>query len=291
MKLFLLTIGFGVVTSSVLSLMSVGLSLQFGVTNFVNFAYGAYLSFGMLMTWLFAAKLHFPFVLAAVVGTLMTALLAVVVNELIFEPFSKRRKSIFYMLIVTFGLSLVLDNLLQIFFGVGFQKFPIKQSTALTIGPFDFTVNQLLIILVAVVAMVAIHLLLTKTSLGKKMRAMSDSTELAKISGIDTKSVTRWTWFISGALAGLGGVVLALNTVVFQTTTGDHFLFVIFAAVILGGIGQIYGAMLGALIIGLAMEVSVVFIPSAYTEYVAFAILVLMLLVRPQGLIATQGKA
>ncbi len=141
MKLFLLTIGFGIVTSSVLSLMSVGLSLQFGVTNFVNFAYGAYLSFGMLMTWLFAAKLHFPFILAAVIGTVLTALLAVVVNELIFEPFAKRRKSIFYMLIVTFGLSLVLDNLLQIFFGVGFQKFPLKQSTALTIGPFDFTIN------------------------------------------------------------------------------------------------------------------------------------------------------
>lgn len=271
--------------------MSVGLSLQFGVTNFVNFAYGAYLSAGMLFTWLFAARMHVPFLLAALIGTLLTALLAVVVNELIFEPFAKRRKSIFYMLIVTFGLSLVLDNLLQVFFGVGFEQFPIKQSSAIHLGPFDFTGIQLMIILVAVIVMFTLHLLLTRTSLGKKMRAMSDSAELAKISGIDTKAVTRWTWFLSGALAGLGGIVLALNTVVFQTTTGDDFLFVIFAAVILGGIGQIYGAMLGALVIGVVMEVSVVVIPSAYKQDVAFLILVLMLLLRPQGLIATQGKA
>lgn len=291
MKLFFLTFGFGLVTASVLSLMSVGLSLQFGVTNFVNFAYGAFLSTGMLLTWAFAAQLHLPFVLAAALGTLFTGIMAVVINEILFEPFSKRRKSIFYMLIVTFGLSLVLDNILQVFFGVGFEKFPIKQSPAIHIGPFDFTGDQLLIILVAVVAMVTIHLLLTKTSLGKKMRAMSDNAELAKISGVDTKSVTRWTWFISGSLASLGGVVLALNTVVFQTTTGDDLLFVIFAAVILGGIGQIYGAMLGALIIGIVTEVSVVVVPSAYKQDVAFLILVLMLLLRPQGLIATQGKA
>lgn len=291
MKLFLLTVGFGVVTASVLSLMSVGLSLQFGVTNFVNFAYGAYLSTGMLLTWAFASKLHMPFLLSAALGTLMTGLMAVVVNEILFEPFSRRRKSIFYMLIVTFGLSLVLDNILQIFFGVGFEKFPIQQSSAIKLGPFDFTGIQLVIVAVAILAMVAIHLLLTQTSLGKKMRAMSDNTELAKISGIDTKSVTRWTWFISGTLAAMGGIVLALNTVVFQTTTGDDMLFVIFAAVILGGIGQIYGAMLGALVIGLVTEVSVVIIPSAYKQDVAFLILVLMLLIRPQGLIATQGKA
>lgn len=291
MSLFLLTVGFGIVTASVLSLMSVGLSLQFGVTNFVNFAYGAYLSTGMFLTWTFSDKLHLPFLLSALLGTVVTGLVAVIINEILFEPFAKRRKSIFYMLIITFGLSLVLDNILQIFFGVGFDQFPIKQSSAIHLGPFDFTKVQIMIVVVAVVAMVAIHLLLTKTSLGKKMRAMSDNNELAKISGIDTRSVTRWTWFISGSLAALGGVVLALNTVVFQTTTGDDMLFVIFAAVILGGIGRIYGAMLGALIIGLVTEVSVVVIPSAYKQDVAFLILVLMLLVRPQGLIATQGKA
>ena len=291
MSLFFLTLGFGLVTASVLSLLSVGLSLQFGVTNFVNFAYGSYLSAGMLFTWTFSAKLHFPFVLATVCGVILTAILALIVNEVVFEPFAKRRKSIFYMLIVTFGLSLLLDSILQIFYGVGFDKFPIKQSAAIKIGPFDFTGVQLLIILVAVVSMVVIHLLLTRTSLGKKMRAMSDNPDLAKISGIDTRSVTRATWAISGALAGLGGVVLALNTVYFETTTGDSLLFVIFAAVILGGIGQTYGAMLGALVIGVVTEVSAVWVSSAYKTDVAFLILVIMLLVRPQGIIASQGKA
>ncbi len=291
MSLFFLTLGFGLVTASVLSLLSVGLSLQFGVTNFVNFAYGSYLSAGMLFTWTFATKLHFPFVIAALAGVIFTSLLAVIVNEIVFEPFSKRRKSIFYMLIVTFGLSLVLDSVLQIFYGVGFEKFPIAQSEALHIGPFDFTVVQLWIIAVAILSMIAIHLLLTRTSLGKQMRAMSDNPELAKISGVDTRTVTRSTWALSGALAGLGGVVLALNTVVFQTTTGDDLLFVIFAAVILGGIGQTYGAMLGALVIGIVTEVSAVWVSSAYKQDVAFLILVVMLLVRPQGIIPAQGKA
>ncbi|NNN15055.1 MAG: branched-chain amino acid ABC transporter permease [Acidimicrobiaceae bacterium] len=291
MSLFFLTLGFGLVTASVLSLLSVGLSLQFGVTNFVNFAYGSYLSAGMLFTWTFATKLHFPFVIAALAGVIFTSLLAVIVNEIVFEPFSKRRKSIFYMLIVTFGLSLVLDSVLQIFYGVGFEKFPITQSEALHIGPFDFTVVQLWIIAVAILSMIVIHLLLTRTSLGKQMRAMSDNPELAKISGVDTRTVTRSTWALSGALAGLGGVVLALNTVVFQTTTGDDLLFVIFAAVILGGIGQTYGAMLGALVIGIVTEVSAVWVSSAYKQDVAFLILVVMLLVRPQGIIPAQGKA
>ncbi len=291
MQLFLQAIGFGLVTASVLALMSVGLSLQFGVTNYVNFAYGALLSVGMFLTWTFSVTLHLPFLLAIVCGVLGTGILAVLISEFLLDPFVRRRKSLFYMLIVTFGLSLVLDNVLQIAYGVGFKQYPIAQGSPLKLGPFSFTKSQLIIIGVALIAMVVVRLLLEKTNLGKSMRAMSDNPELAAISGIDTRTVTRWTWMMSGILAGLGGVVLAINDVSFQTASGDAMLFVIFAAVILGGIGQIYGAMLGALLIGLAMEISAVFINSAYTQDIAFLILVVMLLIRPQGLIAARGKA
>ncbi len=291
MKLFLLTVGFGLVTASVLSLLSVGLSLQFGVTNFVNFAYGSYLGVGMLLAYTFSQTLHLPFWTSVVLATVGTGLVSMLVSESVLSPFVRRRKSLFYMLIVTFGLSLVMDNILQIFYGVGFLRYPIASSQPVNLGPFSFTHAQLAIIAIAILAMVAIHLLLSKTGLGKAMRAMSDNVDLARASGIDTRRVTRWTWFISGCLAGLGGIVLALNIVSFSTTSGDSMLFVIFAAVILGGIGQTYGAMLGALAIGLVTEVSVNLISSAYKQDVAFLVLVAMLLLRPQGLIAAKGKA
>ncbi|MDA8386977.1 MAG: branched-chain amino acid ABC transporter permease [Actinomycetota bacterium] len=291
MTIFLLNIGFGLVTASVLSLLSVGLSLQFGVTNFVNFAYGSYLGVGMMLAYTFSETLHLPFWAAAALGTIGTGVVSLLIAEGVLEPFARRRKSLFYMLIVTFGLSLVLDNLLQILYGVAFFEYPVTQTSPVTIGPFSFTQAQLVIIAIAAVAMIAVHLLLSRTRLGKAMRAMSDNMDLARSSGIDTKSVTRWTWFLSGCLAGLGGIVLALNIVSFQTNSGETLLFVIFAAVILGGIGQTYGAMLGALVIGMVTEISTSFISSAYKQDIAFIVLVLMLLLRPQGLIPAKGKA
>ncbi len=274
-----------------LALSAVGLSLQFGVTNFVNFGYGALLGLGMYFTYALNTSLGLPFWLAAIGGTLLTGLAAVIIDALILEPFVRRGTSGFFMLIVTFGLSLILLNVIQLFWGVSFTKFSIHQGTPLKIGPLSFTPNQLAIIAISIVVLVGVHLLLTRSTLGRSMRAMSDNTPLAKVSGINTGRITMWTWFLSGCLAGLGGVTLAINTVSFQAYTGNNFLFVIFAAVIVGGIGQIYGAMIGAIAIGLVVNLSGIWISSAYQLDLAFAVLVLVLLVRPQGVIATVGKA
>jgi branched-subunit amino acid ABC-type transport system permease component len=286
-----LTLGFGIVTASVLALASVGLSLQFGVTNFVNFAYGAYLGFGMFFTYTLNSLVHLPFWVAVVLGSLLTGAVSVARDVAVLEPFVRRRTNGFFMLIVTFGLQLVMLNLIQAIWGVGFQQFSTGAGNPLVIGPFNFTSDQIGIVVVAAVAMVLVHLLLTRTTLGKSMRAMSDDPSLARVSGIDTARVTMWTWFVSGCLGGLGGITLAINTVSFQAYTGNTFLFVIFAAVIVGGIGKIYGAMLGALAIGLVVQLSTLWLSSAYNLDIAFAVLVLVLLLRPQGIIATLGKA
>jgi branched-chain amino acid transport system permease protein/neutral amino acid transport system permease protein len=289
--LFLLTFGFGIVTAAVLALASVGLSLQFGVTNYVNFAYGAYLAVGMYVTYTCTVGFHLPFLLGAVIGVLVSGVVAVVVDVLVLERFVKRGTSGFFLLIVTFGLQLILLNLAQAIWGVGFNRYSIAQGKPLTIGPFSVTSAQLEVVGVAIVALGLVHLLLTKSRLGKAMRAMSDNKMLAQTSGIDINATTLWTWFLTGCLAGLGGIALALNTVEFQVFTGNTFLFVIFAAVILGGIGKIYGAMLGALIIGLVVSLSSLVISSAYNVDVAFAVLVIVLLIRPQGIFAIAGKA
>jgi len=288
---FLLSVGFGAVTASILALASMGLTLQFGITNFVNFAYGDFLTLGAYFSWVANVKLHLSIWVSMLIGSLGMGLAAVLLNHFVIGPFARRFSNLFYVLIVTFGLSLILLNLIQAIWGPNYQQYNVATQSPLHLGPFLLTTDQLIIIGIGVAAMAAVHLLLTRTKLGKAMRAMSDDTSLAMVSGINTRAITAITWFLTGALAGLAGTVLGLNISSITPSTGETFLFVIFAAVILGGIGKPYGAMLGALIIGLATEMSAVVINAAYKLDVAFVLLVIVVLVRPQGLLATKGKA
>jgi branched-subunit amino acid ABC-type transport system permease component len=291
MHLFLLSLGFGLVTASVLAITSVGLTLQFGVTNYVNFAYGDFLTLGAYLTWTLNVGLGWNFWPALLVGSLLVGLVALVISQVILEPFVRKGGPLLYILIVTFGLSLILSNAILAVWGADYKEYNVSLESPVNVGPFVLTGDQIGIIVLAVLLMVAIHLLLTQTKLGKAMRALSDNKSLAGVSGIPTGQITALVWMLSGVLAGLGGGVLALNVVTFDSNLGVTFLFVIFAAVILGGIGKPYGAMLGAFVIGMAVEVSAVVIPSAYKLDVAFVVLILILLVRPQGILSVVGKA
>lgn len=290
MSMIWMGIGFGLITASVLALSAVGLTLQFGVTNFVNFAYGEFLTIGAYIAFVMNQGLHMNIWLSMFVAGILTAVVAWLFNIWVIQPFIKRKSQVIILLVVTIGMDLFLMNLVQSIFGPQFKQYQDPPGGVRHIGPFLFTVQQIIIILIAALAMVGIHLLLKYSKLGKAMRAMSDNSELARISGIPTGRITNFAWIISGFLAGLSGVVLAINVNNFTPALGSEFLFVIFAAVIMGGIGRPYGAMLGALVIGLAMEVSASFFDSAYKTVVAFAILVLLLLFRPQGILPSRGR-
>ena len=290
MHAFILSLGFGLVTASILALAAMGLTLQFGITNFVNFAYGDFLTLGAYIAWTANTKLHQSIWLAMVIGALGMGILAAALNHFVIGPFARRFTNLFYVVIVTFGLSLILLNLIQAVWGASYQQYRTSAQRPLHVGPLLLTADQLIIIAIGAALMLAIHLLLTRTKLGKAMRAMSDDPSLAMVSGINTRAITAVTWFLTGALAGLAGTVLGLNISSITPSTGETFLFVIFAAVILGGIGKPYGAMLGALIIGLATEISAVVINGAYKLDVAFALLIIALLARPQGLFTAKGK-
>ena len=290
MHALILSLGFGLVTASILALAAMGLTLQFGITNFVNFAYGDFLTLGAYLSWTANAKLHQSIWVAMVIGAVGMGIIAVLLNHFIIGPFARRFTNLFYVVIVTFGISLIMLNLIQAVWGASYQQYRTSVQRPLHVGPLLLTADQLIIIAVGAALMVAIHLLLTRTKLGKAMRAMSDNPSLAMVSGINTRGVTAITWFLTGALAGLAGTVLGLNISSITPSTGETFLFVIFAAVILGGIGRPYGAMLGALIIGLATETSAVVLNGAYKLDVAFVLLIIALLVRPQGLLAAKGK-
>ncbi|MDE3228314.1 MAG: branched-chain amino acid ABC transporter permease [Chloroflexota bacterium] len=291
MLIYFQALGFGLVTASILALASVGLTLQFGVTNYVNFAYGEMLTFGAYFAWIANTHYGWNFWIALLVGALLSGVLGIVLNLIVLQPFVKRQYPVLFMLVVTFGLSLILANLLLAIFGSDFQRYSIPPDVEHSIGPFLLTTNQLIIIVIAIAVMVGIHVLLTYTKIGKAMRAMSDNPTLARNCGIDTDQVTNVAWFLSGLLAGLAGIVLALNITTLQPAFGGDFLFVIFSAVILGGIGKPYGAMAGALVIGVVTEIAAVPLTSDYKNDAAFAILVLVLLFRPQGIFASEGKA
>jgi len=291
MLIYLHAVGFGLVTASILALASVALTLQFGVTNYVNFAHGELLTFGAYFAWLANSHYGWNIWIALLVGAILTGILAVIINLIVLQPFTKRQYPVLFMLVVTFGLSLILSNVLLAAFGADFQRYTVPPDTKYNIGPFLLTGSQLVIIGIAVVTMVGLHALLNYTKLGKAMRAMSDNPTLARNCGIDTELVTNFTWLLTGFLAGLAGVVLALNISSFQPASGGDFLFVIFAAVILGGIGRPYGAMAGALVIGIVTEIAAIPLSSDYKNDAAFAILVLVLLFRPQGIFASEGKA
>jgi branched-subunit amino acid ABC-type transport system permease component len=292
MQQFWLAFGFGLVTASVLAIAAVGLSLQFGITNYINFAYGDFMALGSYITYEFnTGFMHINIWIALVAGSLGMGVIAVLLNRFLLSPFAKRFDKTFYVLIVTFGLSLILLNVVYSFWGADVRSYNMPIEKVLHIGPFLLTRNQLIVMAISIVLMLLVSVMLKTTRLGKSMRAMSDNTTLAMTSGIDTKAITTITWFLSGMMAGLAGTVLAITEGNLTPASGELFLFVIFAAVIVGGVGSIYGAMAGAVLIGLATEVSAVYINPGYKLDVAFAILILTLLFRPSGLFARPGKA
>lgn len=286
-----LAIGFGLVIASVLALSAVGLSLQFGITNYINFAFGDFMAVGAYISWSLNTGLHVNIWLAMVAGALGVGVMAVLLNRFLLAPFARRFQKLFYVLIVTFGLSLILLNIVSSIWGNEVQRYQLSNESPFHVGPFLFTADQIVVIVIALVVMLLIHFMLTQTRIGKSMRAMSDNSTLAMTSGIDTRRITTLTWFLSGVLAGIGGTVLGITQASLTPGSGETFLFVIFAAVIVGGVGSIYGAMVGAVIVGLATEVSALFINPSYKLDIAFVILILALLFRPSGLFARPGKA
>jgi branched-subunit amino acid ABC-type transport system permease component len=286
----LLSIGFGLVTASVLAMAGVGMSLQFSVTNFVNFAYGDYATLGAYVA-LFVVRKHIPIVGAAVVSGLGMALVSLLLYRVVFRSFVKQRSRNVTLLIVSIGISLILQGVISSIWGSGFQTYGLASERPIKLGGFQLTAQQLIIIAVALVALGGVHVLLRYSTIGKTMRAMSDNKDLAEVSGINTARVTDMTWLLSGLLVGVAGVVLAINTSSFTPILGTQFMFLVFAGVILGGIGKIYGAMLGALIIGLSTEVAAGFVGSAYADAAAFVIMIGLLLLRPSGLFAAKGRA
>jgi branched-subunit amino acid ABC-type transport system permease component len=282
--------GFGLITASILAIAAVGFTLQFSVTNILNLAYGDIMTACAFAAYL-ANHAGVNIWISLIVGALFGAVFSMLLNRFVYFGFVRRGTRLFGMIIVTIAVSLIIQNLLLAIFRPTFFSYQASQGPSYHLGSMVFTASQLAIMGIALVAMVCVHLLLTQTQLGKAMRATATNPGLARSCGIPTDLVIDAAWLVSGALCGIAGVALVLNTATFSETTGAAFLVPIIAAAVLGGIGQPYGAMLGALTIGIAGETAAALISPAYKDVVAFVILIVVLLVRPQGILSEIAAA
>jgi branched-chain amino acid transport system permease protein/neutral amino acid transport system permease protein len=305
MSLFVASIGFGLVTASVLAIAAVGFTLQFGVTDVLNLAYGAIMIFGAFLAYAVnqAGASVWAGLVVAVAGC---ALVSVLLNLGVYTPFQRRGSSPITMVIVSLGITLIIEFSVQAVAGgtsVSYTmgngptlraggtsvSYTMGNGPTLRAGGLNLTGVQIAIIVLSVLVMAGVHGLLRYTKLGKAMRATAANQPLARNCGIRSGRVITITWALTGALCGLAGVVFAIDSGSFDATATDLFLVLILAAVSLGGPGQAYGAMLGALVIGLATEVSAAFIPADYKYVIAFMLLLVMLGVRPAGLLGAQA--
>lgn len=283
-------IGFGLITASILAIAAVGFTLQFSVTNILNLAYGDTMTACAFAAYI-ANHAGVNIWISLVIAALFGAVFSVLLNRFVYFRFVRRGTRLFGMIIVTIAVSLIIQNALLAIFRPTFFSYQVGQSTSYHIGLMVFTASQLAIMGIAVAAMLAVHLLMTRTLLGKAMRATATNPSLARSCGVATDRIIDLAWLLSGALCGIAGVVLVLNTATFSDVTGATFLVPVIAAAVLGGIGQPYGAMLGAITIGLAGEVAASVIDPSYKDVVAFGILILVLLVRPQGILSEVAAA
>ncbi|AWN15502.1 branched-chain amino acid ABC transporter permease [Salinisphaera sp. LB1] len=272
----------GIVLGSILALGAIGLTMIFGVLRFAHFAHGDLMTVGAYIAFTFVHWLGWPIWLAAIPAIILTSVIAVILDQLFYRRM--RRVAPVILLISSFATALMLRALVQIIWGPDNQVYETGISIPYRVAGLVVTPDSLKVLVGAVVMVVVVHLFLAHTKMGKAMRAMSDNVDLARLSGVPVKRVIFWTWVFAGALTAVAGILLGMDTRLIPTM-GWNTLLPIFAATILGGVGRPYGAILGGLVIGLAMNYSVLIMPSAYKLAVAFVIMIGVLILRPQGLL------
>jgi neutral amino acid transport system permease protein len=281
----------GLVTGSIFAVGAIGASLVWGVLRIGNFAHGDYMALGAFTAFVVNVLLGLHLFVAALAGIFVTSIFAVVAHQLVLKPM--RGRGLTSVFIVTVGLAFVMRNTLFLTFGSGARSFAVNQADVFVVGPIRMSPGQVITIFAALVAVGFVAWLLSSTNIGRSMRAVSENSDLAAVTGVNTDRLATVTWLLTGALAGLAGICLGLVQGTFDASFGAYTLFLIFTAVVLGGIGSAYGALGGGLALGLAMEVSTWDgfaggLDARYKLVLAFVALILMLLLRPEGLF---GKA
>lgn len=274
-----------------LALGAIGITLIFGTTGVNNFAHGEMLTFGALVFYMLTTALHLP-VWVSVLGVLIaSAAFGWLHDAAIFKPLRRRRVGLVQVLIVTIGLSIALRYFFQFLFGGGSETLAVDNSAVISFGAFNVRVSNIVSMVVSILILLGVAYFLTRTRIGKATRAVSDNAGLASASGINVDRVIRIVWVLAGTLTGLSGILYAYFVgASVRWDMGFIILLLLFASVTLGGLGSAFGALVGALIIGLATELSTLWLPTDLRFAVALVILILVLLLRPQGVLGRKER-
>jgi len=273
---------YGIAVGSIIALAAVGLTLTYGILRLSNFAHGDFLTLGAYLTLLvntLGLNIWLSMILA-VVGTVAAMLLT---EKLLWSRMRAMRATSTTLVIMSIGLALFLRNGMIFIWGGRNQNYNLPVTPALQIFQLKVPQNQVLVLVLAILAILSLHYLLQNTKIGKAMRAVADDLDLAQVSGINVDRVIFWTWVIAGTFTSLGGSMYGLITAV-RPNMGWFLILPLFASVILGGIGNPYGAIAAAFMIGITQELSTPWLGSQYKQGVALLIMILVLLVRPKGL-------
>jgi neutral amino acid transport system permease protein len=276
----------GIALGSIIALGAVGLTLTYGILRLSNFAHGDYMTLGAFLAWMFNVS-PIPVLnniwismVGGIVGTVGVALLA---EALLWKRMRAQRATPTTLIIISIGLALFIRNGILLIWGSQTKPYNLPVSEAIDFLGVKIKFYNLVVLGLAIVAIAALHFLLQNTKIGKAMRAVADDIDLARVTGINVEQVVLWTWIIAASLSALGGQMYGLVTNV-RPDMGWFLILPMFASVILGGIGNPYGAIAGAFIIGIAQEVAVPIVGSQYKLAIALILMVLTLLFRPQGL-------
>ena len=272
----------GIAVGSIIALAAVGLTLTYGILRLSNFAHGDFLTLGAYLT-LMVNAMGLNIWLSMIVATLGTVGGMLLAEKLLWSKMRSIRASATTLIIISIGLALFLRNGIIFLWGGKNQNYNLPVIPALEFGTLKVPQNQLLVLGLAIMAILSLHYLLQNTKIGKAMRAVADDLDLARVSGINVDRVILWTWVIAGTFTSLGGSMYGLITAV-RPNMGWFLILPLFASVILGGIGNPYGAIAAAFIIGIAQEVSTPWLGSQYKQGVALLIMILVLLIRTKGL-------
>ena len=272
----------GIAVGSIIGLAAVGLTLTYGILRLSNFAHGDFMTLGAYLT-LLANTSGVNIWLSMILGAIATIGAMLLSEKLLWSTMRDRRASSTTLIIISIGLGLFIRNGIILIWGGSNRDYNVPVSPAKDILGLKVPQNQLIVMGLAVLAILALHYLLQNTKIGKAMRAVADDIDLARVSGINVDQVVIWTWVIAGSLTGLGGSMYGLITAV-RPNMGWFLILPMFASVILGGIGNPYGAIAAALIIGITQEASTPLLGSQYKQGVALFIMILVLLIRPKGL-------
>jgi branched-subunit amino acid ABC-type transport system permease component len=292
-----------IVRAGQIGLLAVGVTMILSILKFANFAHGEIALLGAYLTLFFTVTFNFNIVFSAILGIALTGIVGILSHKLIFKRISKEGG--LSLLIAALGLSFILKNIIRAIWGSSPLGYPVSLPKIYNFLGTRITSTQLLVIVITVISMFLFHIILRKSKIGKAIRGTSNNLLLAEACGINVEKIIIYVWYISAAFAALGGILISLETVLWPEM-GEQLLLTVFAAAILGGIGNIYGAILGALVIGFAENILLsvnwtlvlnfggvlnlnlpekIYFSTGYKYAISFAILIIILILRPRGIL------